>query len=191
MALIIDVKRQVNSQKTMPGTRQFKRTRRLIKALVTFCTIASLFTSCNGKKTNYISNNQVQQELKTTKMKTILIIGMNPHTIDFTNPELPKGLTAQMVEQGTNATLKKLNAMGYEAEAFLIDTGTTDLNSLAKQLKDKNYSGVVIGNGIRSQVSNFILFEQIINVVHKDAPKSIIIFNTLPTNTDEAVKRWL
>jgi len=35
------------------------------------------------------------------------------------------------------------------------------------------------------------LFEQIINVVHTNAPKSIIIFNTLPTNTDEAVKRWL
>ena len=124
-------------------------------------------------------------------MKTILIIGMNPHTIDFTNPELPKGLTAEMVEQGTNATLEKLNTMGYEAEAFLIDTGTTDLSALAKQLQDKNYSGVVIGNGIRSQASNFILFEQIINVVHKSAPLSTIIFNTLPTNTDEAVKRWL
>ena len=124
-------------------------------------------------------------------MKTILIIGINPRTIDFTNPELPKGLTAEMVEQGTNATLEKLNAMGYKAEIFLIDTGTTDSNHLAEQLKEKNYSGVVIGNGIRSQTANFILFEQIINVVHANAPKSAIIFNTLPTNTDEAVKRWL
>jgi hypothetical protein len=124
-------------------------------------------------------------------MKTILIIGMNPHTIDFTNPELPKGLTAEMVEQGTKATLEKLNTMGYETESFLIDTGATDFNHLAKELKDRNYSGVVIGNGIRSQASNFILFEQIINVVHANAPKSVIIFNTLPTNTDEAVKRWL
>ena len=124
-------------------------------------------------------------------MKTILIIGINPRTIDFTNPELPKGLTAEMVEQGTNATLEKLNAMGYKAETFLIDTGTADLSHLAEQLKEKNYSGVVIGNGIRSQAANFILFEQIINVVHANAPKSAIIFNTLPTNTDEAVKRWL
>jgi len=124
-------------------------------------------------------------------MKTILIIGINPRTIDFTNPELPKGLTAEMVERGTNATLEKLNAIGYKAETFLIDTGTTDLNHLAEQLKEKNYSGVVIGNGIRSQTANFILFEQIINIVHANAPKSAIIFNTLPTNTDEAVKRWL
>jgi hypothetical protein len=124
-------------------------------------------------------------------MKTVLIIGINPATIDFTNPELPKGLTKEMVEQGTKATLEKLNSMGYQAEAFLIDTGTTDLSSLANQLKNKNYSGVVIGNGIRGQVSNFILFEKIVNVVHENAPASKIIFNTLPTNTDEAVKRWL
>ena len=124
-------------------------------------------------------------------MKTVLIIGINPATIDFTNPELPKGLTREMVEQGTKATLEKLISMGYEAEAFFIDTGTTDLGNLAKQLKTKNYNGVVIGNGIRGQSSNFILFEQIINVVHENAPASKIIFNTLPTNTDEAVKRWL
>ena len=62
--------------------------------------------------------------------------------------------------------------MGYEAEAFLIDTGTTDFSHLAKQLQDKNYAGVVIGNGIRSQTSNFILFEQIINIVHANAPRS-------------------
>ncbi len=124
-------------------------------------------------------------------MKTVLIIGINPHTIDFTNPELPRGLTSEMVEQGTKATLEKLTSMGYDAKVFLIDTGSNDLSDLAKQLKDKNYRGVVIGNGIRSQTSNFILFEQIINVVHANAPGSKIIFNTLPTNTDEAVKRWL
>lgn len=124
-------------------------------------------------------------------MKTLLIIGITPHTIDFTNPELPAGLTEEMVARGTKATLEKLTGLGYEAEAFLIDTGTTNFSNLAKQLRDNNYSGVVIGNGIRSQTSNFILFEQIVNVVHANAPASKIIFNTLPTNTDEAVKRWL
>lgn len=147
--------------------------------------------SCANRKNSNISTTQAQQELKTNKMKTILIIGINPGTIDFTNPELPKGLTKEMVEQGTKATLDKLISMGYEAEAFLIDTGSTDLSNLANQLKNKNYSGVVIGNGIRGQASNFILFEQVVNVVHENAPKSKIIFNTLPTNTDEAVKRWL
>ena len=124
-------------------------------------------------------------------MKKILIIGINPDTIDFTNPELPKGLTKQIVEQGTKATLEKLISIGFDAGIFLVDTGETDLSKLAKQLNENRYDGIVIGNGIRSQASNFILFEQIINVVHANATASKIIFNTLPTNTDEAVKRWL
>jgi hypothetical protein len=124
-------------------------------------------------------------------MKKIVIIGMNPETIDFTNPELPKGLTVEIIEQGTKATLEKLNSIGHDAETFLIDTGASDLAKLSNQLKEKNYDGVVIGNGIRSIKSNFILFEQIINVVHSNAPKSKIIFNSLPTDTDEAIKRWL
>ncbi len=78
----------------------------------------------------------------------------------------------------------------YDAEIFLVDAGVTDLSGLAKHPGDKTYDGVVIGNGIRGQSSNFILFEQIINVMHTNAPKSRIIFNTLPANTDEAVKRW-
>jgi len=124
-------------------------------------------------------------------MKKVLIIGINPDTIDFTNPELPKGLTKQIVEQGTKATLEKLISIGFDAGIFLVDTGETNLSKLAKQLNENRYDGIVIGNGIRSQASNFILFEQIINVVHANATASKIIFNTLPTNTDEAVKRWL
>ncbi len=87
--------------------------------------------------------------------------------------------------------MEKLISIGYDAEFFLIDSGATDFNSLTKQLKEKNYDGVVIGNGIRSMKANFILFEQIINLVHASAPKAKIIFNSLPTDTDEAVKRWL
>jgi hypothetical protein len=124
-------------------------------------------------------------------MKTILIIGMDPHTIDFTNPELPKGLTVEMVEQGTRATLDKLYTIGFEAEVFLINTGSTNMHDLENQLKNKKYSGVLIGNGVRSVSSNFIVFEQVINTVHKCAPDSRIIFNTLPTDTAEAVRRWL
>lgn len=135
--------------------------------------------------------NIYQHELTIKIMKTVLIIGVNPETIDFTNPELPKGVTKEMVVKGTQATLDKLNSIGYKAEVFLVDTGATDLPGLAKHLKQNKYDGVVIGNGIRGQASNFILFEQIVNVVHSNAPQSRIIFNTLPTNTDEAVKRWL
>lgn len=124
-------------------------------------------------------------------MKKVLIIGVDPHTIDFTNPEIPQGLTIEKIEEGANATVEKLYSMGYDAELFLIETGATNLSNLEDHLYDKSFDGIVIGNGIRGIAANFILFEQIINVVHIHAPKSKIIFNSLPTNTDEAVKRWL
>uniref|UniRef100_UPI002152A36B hypothetical protein n=1 Tax=Parapedobacter tibetensis TaxID=2972951 RepID=UPI002152A36B len=132
-----------------------------------------------------------QQQLNTNDMKKVLIIGMDPHTIDFANPEIPQGLTIEKIEQGANATVEKLNSMGYDAELFLIETGATDLSNLENHLNEKSFDGIVIGNGIRGIAANFILFEQIINAVHAHAPKSKIIFNTLPTDTDEAVKRWL
>lgn len=138
----------------------------------------------------FVVSNQ-HNELKTKKMKKVLIIGIDPQTIDFTSPEIPQGLTIEKIEKGTQATLEKLHGMGYDANAFLIKTGSTDLSSLAKQLKEEKYDGVVVGNGIRGMSSNFILFERIINVIHEAAPGSKIIFNSLPTDTDVAVKRWL
>ena len=124
-------------------------------------------------------------------MKKVLIIGMAPRTIDFTNPEIPQGLSVEKIEKGTEATLEQLRSLGYDAELFLVETGATDLSNLTKQLNNKNYDGVVIGNGIRSIKVNFIVFEQLINEVHANAPKAKIIFNSLPTDTLESVKRWL
>jgi hypothetical protein len=171
--------------------RQVKKTKPLRSVLLLSFIVTCSLPSYADNKTSRQSTNHQQQELKKNNMKKILIIGMDPHTIDFTNPELPPGLTVEAIEKGTNTTLEKLNAMGYTAELFLVETGATDLNNLAKQLTEKNYDGAVIGNGIRGLKVNFILFEQIINVVHANAPKSKIIFNSLPTDTDVAVKRWL
>ncbi|MES2616764.1 MAG: hypothetical protein V4613_02735 [Bacteroidota bacterium] len=147
-----------------------------------------LFTSCTDHPTTTSSNSKKQV---SNNMKSVLIIGMNPLTMDFTNPEIPQGLSAQIIEKGLNETIEKLITMGYDAQIFLIDNGDTNLDKLAQQLSKANYDGVVIGNGIRGLKSNFILFEQLINVVHVSAPKSTIIFNSLPTDTDEAVKRWI
>jgi hypothetical protein len=124
-------------------------------------------------------------------MKKVLVIGMDPKAIDFTNPEIPQGLTVEKIEKGTDATLEQLRSQGYDVELFLVETGAARLSNLTEQLRDQNYDGVVIGNGIRSIMANFILFEQLVNAVRADAPNAKIIFNTSPTDTDEAVKRWL
>jgi len=44
---------------------------------------------------------------------------------------------------------------------------------------------------VRTNPSNFVLFEKLINVVHEYAPHSRFCFNTLPSDTAAAVQRWL
>jgi len=173
------------------ATRQIRKTNRLINLMLLGFLLTSSPAHCTEKKPNNTSTNKKQQQTNTNVMKKVLIIGMDPHTIDFTNPEIPQGLTIEKIEKGANATLEKLNSMGYDAELFLIKTGDNDLGDLTEHLHHGSFDGVVIGNGIRGLKTNFILFEKIINVVHTHAPKSKIIFNSLPTDTDEAVKRWL
>lgn len=124
-------------------------------------------------------------------MKKVLIIGVDPKTIDFSNPELPPGLTAEKIEKGTDASLERIRSEGYDAELFLVATGASDLRDLGERLQGNSYDGVVIGNGIRSIQGNFILFERLVNEIHAGAPSAKIIFNTSPTDTDEAIKRWL
>ena len=144
--------------------------------------------SCLNKQNKTTSTNRHQNK---TDMKRILIIGIDPHTIDFTNSEIPKGLTVEKIENGTKATIATLQDGGYKAEIFLIKTGNDDLSDLENHLRHNKFDGIVIGNGIRGLKANFILFEKIVNVVHTSALESIIIFNSLPTDTLESVKRWL
>jgi hypothetical protein len=66
-----------------------------------------------------------------------------------------------------------------------------DINHFIEQLKSKNFQGVVIGAGVRPPVSNFLLFEKLVNAVHENAPNTKIIFNTNPNDTAESIKRWL
>jgi hypothetical protein len=124
-------------------------------------------------------------------MKQILIVGMNPHTIDFSKPGFLPGLTAEKVLTGLKAERENLKAAGYDSDMYLIDTGVLDMSELAEQLKAKQFDGVMIGAGVRLPPSNFILFEKLVNTTHDTAPHAKIIFNTNPNDTAESIKRWL
>ena len=171
----------------MTDLKPFKKTREFTGIIILMSIICC---SCSSNKGVPNRNTSHNQQLNKIKMKKVLIIGMDPHTIDFTNPELPVGLTAEKIEQGTKATNATLKESGYDVETFLIKTGNEDLSDLEKYLNIHDFDGIVIGNGIRGIKSNFILFEKIVNVVHTNATKSKIIFNSLPTDTPESVKRW-
>lgn len=124
-------------------------------------------------------------------MNKILIIGLNPHTLDFSLPGFPPGLTAEKVENGLNAEMENLKTLGYDPELYLMDSGIMELTVLEDKLKATTFAGILIGAGIRVPPSTFMLFEKLINTIHEKAPTAKIIFNTNPLDTADSIQRWI
>lgn len=121
------------------------------------------------------------------KNTQVLVIGLEPSLVDFsTMPDMNAG----KVRAGLQADQAKLAALGYEAELCLTDLGETAADVVAQQLSSRHFDCVVIGAGIRTLPAHFLLFERLINVVHRAAPGARICFNTKPSDTAEAVQRW-
>lgn len=124
--------------------------------------------------------------------KSVLMVGLDPLLIDFSSPEFaPMNLSAERVLSALRADSERLHDLGYEAETCLTDFGETAERVLTDKLRTKAYDCVMIGAGVRVIPSNFLLFEKLINVVHVHAPQAKLCFNTKPSDTAEAVMRWI
>jgi len=120
--------------------------------------------------------------------KSVLIIGFEPTLLDYsTIPDLD----AAKVTAALKADEARLRSLGYEAELCLIDLGKTAETVVRDRLKQKQFNCILIGAGVRTIPEYFILFEKLINVVHEHAPQAKLCFNTKPSDTAEAVQRWL
>nr|MDJ0817067.1 hypothetical protein [Desulfobacterales bacterium] len=62
---------------------------------------------------------------------------------------------------------------------------------VADALKQKSYDCVLVGAGVRLDPDHFLVFERLVNAVHRHAPLASICFNTNPGDTAEAVQRWV
>ena len=85
---------------------------------------------------------------------------------------------------------KSLCDLGFDAHWCLVDLGETAEAVVQAALAAKQYDVVLIGAGVRTIPAQFALFEKLINIVHHHAPKSMICFNTNPSDTHDAVLRW-
>jgi len=123
--------------------------------------------------------------------KNVLVIGLDPALIDFSQPGYAAGMNAIKVLAGLRSSEEELTQLGYRVQLCLTDFGDTAEAVVQRALKQTRFDCILIGAGVRTNPSNFILFEKLINVVHAHAPQAKLCFNTMPSDTGAAVKRWL
>lgn len=123
-----------------------------------------------------------------TTGKSVLVIGLEPTLVDYSDfPELD----AAKVLAALKADEQRLQGLGYDAHLCLIDLGETAEAVVLERLRQQPFDGIVLGAGVRTAPRHFLLFEKLINVVHAHAPQAKLCFNTKPSDTAEAVQRWL
>jgi hypothetical protein len=124
-------------------------------------------------------------------MTRVLFIGQQPETVDFTDPMLLPGTTAEKIHAGIALALKQMAERGWRADLCLIQPDETAGPEVERTLTAQAYDCVVIGAGIRLPPHSLSMFEAVINAVHRAAPGAVIAFNTRPEDSADAAARWL
>jgi hypothetical protein len=124
-------------------------------------------------------------------MPRILFVGQEPETVDFSDPALPPGFSAEKIHAGIAVAMRQMTERGWQADLCLVSPDDTAAPAVERQLADKHYDGVVIGGGIRLPPKSLLLFEAMINAVHRAVPGAFIAFNTRPEDSADAASRWL
>jgi len=124
-------------------------------------------------------------------MIRILFVGQKPETVDFSDPALPPGFDADKINAGIAVAVAKIKERGWEGDTCMISPDETAGPALEKQLLSAHFDCVVIGGGLRIPPKSLALFELVVNIVHKAAPRATIAFNTRPEDTADAAARQL
>ena len=122
------------------------------------------------------------------RAKAVLAIGLDPAFVDLS--AMP-GFTPDMVRTYLQSQINRIAEFGYDVERCLIDRGATAEQVVEQALRARPFDCVVIGAGLREPPDLLLLFERVINLVHRLAPSARIAFNADPTDTAEAAQRWL
>lgn len=84
-----------------------------------------------------------------------------------------------------------MKARGWDAQLCLVQPDASARATVERTLSDQDFDCVVIGGGIRIPSRSLLLFESLVNAIHRTAPDAAIAFNTSPENTATATARWL
>jgi hypothetical protein len=124
-------------------------------------------------------------------MTRILFVGQKPETVDFSDPSLPPGFDADKINAGIAVAVDKIAERGWQGDICMITPDEAGQAMLEQQLKGANYACVVIGGGLRIPPKGLVLFETVVNIIHRAAPGAVIAFYTKPEDTADAAARQL
>src|SRR6516164_11396963 len=121
----------------------------------------------------------------------VLLVGLDLDIVDYSKSPMP-GLTPAKVRSAVEGDKAKLEAIGYSVKSLYVDDGKTAEAALTAELSSGSYDCIMVGAGLRIVPPYFLLFEKLINAIHRHASASTkLCFNTNPADTADAVQRWV
>jgi len=124
-------------------------------------------------------------------MKCVLLIGLDPATVDYSDPALPPGMNAERIHAGIKLALADIAGRGWSPEVCFIKPDDSAVSTVERCLTNAIYDCIVVGAGVRLPPNRLWLFETVINAVHRAAPRAAIAFNTCPEDSGAAAGRWI
>lgn len=131
--------------------------------------------------------------MSPSSKKDILFIGWDPYTLDPS--EFPPNVDADKIQAGLDGTATDAAKENFSCDLKMLDSKNTPAEfaaNIVKHLETCEYKIIAIGNGVRSFPKYMLHFEAGINAIHRATGKETkIVFNTMPHDTMDAVKRWI
>ena len=124
-------------------------------------------------------------------MARILLVGLDPDSVDYSDPALPPGMNAEKVRAGIAVAVRQFAERGWESDVGYIYADETAGPAVAALLRSAHYDCVVIGAGVRLPPRHLALLEVLIHTIRHAAPAAAIAFNTRPDDSAVAAARGL
>ena len=125
-------------------------------------------------------------------MTRILLLGYDPETVDFSDPDLPPGMTVEKVHAGIAVAVKQFAERGWESDVCYIRPDETGWANCGAPVRFDALRYCSCGRtGVHLPRQGLVLFEAVVNAVRKAAPDAGIAFNTRPDDSADAAARGL
>src|SRR5262249_15304445 len=99
-------------------------------------------------------------------------------------------MNAEKIRAGITLAIKQVTDRGWQGDLCLIRPDEMAVQTVERQLASANYNCVVIGAGVPLPPKSLVLFELVINAIHRGAPPPSIAFHTRPGYSAAAAARW-